>query len=127
MTQYETNHYHKSASIHEHNGQCVKVLTQYTDPKTNVFVLWGKCMPHEHKFWTESSYLKHPRRIQQLQSPHFEAKHEMSRQYVGTNGTLHYPAFQCSSIHKKIKTSRVQHCHECTRMHFDQNPTEKSE
>jgi cysteine synthase len=111
MTQYKTNHYHKSANSHEHNEQCGKVITQYTDSDTDVFVLWGKYMPHEHKFWTETRYLKHPRRIQQLQAPHYEAEHEMIIQCVGTNGTLHYPAFHCSSIFKRIKTSRVQHYH----------------
>jgi hypothetical protein len=50
-------------------------------------------MPHEHTFWTETSYLKHPRRIQQLQATHCEAKHETSRQRVGTNCTLHYSDF----------------------------------
>jgi cysteine synthase len=39
MTQYKTNHYHKSANSHEHNEQCGKVITQYTDPKIDVFVL----------------------------------------------------------------------------------------
>jgi hypothetical protein len=64
MTQYKTNHYHKSTIIHERNIQCGKVITQYTEPETDVFVLWETYMPHEHKFWTETSYLKHPRRIQ---------------------------------------------------------------
>jgi hypothetical protein len=108
MTQhYKTNHYHKSANSHEHNTHYGKVITQYTDPKTDVFVLWGKYMPHEHKFWTEPSYLKHPGRIQQLQDPHCEAEHETSRQCISTNGTLHYPAFNCSSIRNIIETSRV--------------------
>jgi hypothetical protein len=112
MTQYKTNIYHKSENSHEHNEQCGKVITQYTDPDTDVFVLWGKDIP-QHKFWTETtgSNLKHPRWIQQLQAPHFEAEHETSRQYLGTNGTLHYPAFHCSSIRKRIETSRVQHFH----------------
>jgi hypothetical protein len=101
MTQYKTNHYHKSANIHEHNEHYGKVITQYTDPETDVFVLWGKDMPHEHKFWNETSYLKHPRRIQQLQAPYCQAEHETSRQCVGINGT----------IHKRIETFRVQHCH----------------
>jgi hypothetical protein len=119
MTQYKTNHYHKSANSHEHNTQCGKVITQYTDPETDVFVLWGGNMPHEHKFWTETSYLKHLRWIQQLQAPHFEPEDETSRQCVGTNGTLNYPAFHCSGIRNIIETSRVQHCHECTWMRFD--------
>jgi hypothetical protein len=57
-----------------------KVITQYTYPKTDVFVLWEKDMPREQIFWIETSYLKHPRRIQQLQAPHCEAEHETSRQ-----------------------------------------------
>jgi hypothetical protein len=89
-------------------------------------VLWEKHIPHEHKFWTETSYLKHPRRIQQLQDPHFEAGHETSIKCVGTNGTLYYPAFHCSSTRKRIKTIRVKHCHEFTRMRFDQNQTKFS-
>jgi hypothetical protein len=127
MTQYKTNHYHKSADSHEHNEQCGKVITKYTDPETFVFDLWVKYMPREHKFWTGTSYLQHLKRIQQLQAPHFEAERETSRQCIGTNGTLHYPAFRCSSIRKRIETSRVQHCHECIRMRFDQNPTKVSE
>jgi hypothetical protein len=83
-------------------------------------------MPHEHKFWNETIYLKHPRRIQQLQAPHCEAKHELSRQCVGTNYTLYYPAFHCSSIRWKIETSRVQHCHLCTQMRFDHDTTKFS-
>jgi hypothetical protein len=74
MKYYKTNHYHKSANSHEHNEHYEKVITQYTDPETNVFVLWGKYMPREHKFWTETSYLKHPRRTQHLQAPHYEAE-----------------------------------------------------
>jgi hypothetical protein len=98
MTQYKTNHYHKSANSHEQNEQCGEFITQYTDPETGVFVVWGKYMPREHKFWTETISLKHPQRIQQLQAPHCEAEHETSRQCVGTNDTLHYPAFHCPSI-----------------------------
>jgi hypothetical protein len=60
-------------------------------------------MPHENKFWTETSDLKHPRRIQQLQAPHCEAKHETSRQCVGTNGTLHYPAIIVQAYTRKSK------------------------
>jgi hypothetical protein len=116
MTQYKTDHYHKSANNHEHNEECGKVITQDTDPETDVFVLWGKYKPHEHNVWTETSYLKHPRQIQKLQAPHFEAEDETSRQCVGTNGTLHYPAFNFSGTRKRIQTSRVQHCHECTWM-----------
>jgi hypothetical protein len=64
MTPYKTNHYHKSENSHEHNGHYGKVITQYTDTETDVFVLWEKCMPRENKFWTETSSLKHPRQIQ---------------------------------------------------------------
>jgi hypothetical protein len=92
-----------------------------------VFVLWGKDIPHEHKFWTETSYLKHPRWIQQLKAPHLEAKDETSRQCVGINGILHYPVFHGSGISKRIQTSRVQKCQECPWMCFDQNPTKTSE
>jgi hypothetical protein len=83
-------------------------------------------MPHEHKFWTETSNRKHPRWIQQLQAPHFEAKDETSRQCVGKNGTLHYLAFHCSDIRKRIQTSGVQHCHECPWMCVDQKLTKFS-
>jgi hypothetical protein len=127
MTQYQTNHYNKSANSQEHKEQCGKVITQYTAPETDVFVFRGKYMPHEHKFWTETSNLKHPRRIQQLQAPHFEAEDETSRQCVGTNGTLHYPEFHCTGISKRIQTSGVQHCHKYPWMCFDQNPLKNSE
>jgi hypothetical protein len=73
MKQHKTNNYHKSANSHEHTGHYGKVITQYTDPETDVFVFWEKDMPRGHKFWTETSYLKHPRWIQQSQAPHCEA------------------------------------------------------
>jgi hypothetical protein len=63
MTHYKTNHYHKSENSHEHNEHYGKFITQCTDTETNVFVLWGEDIPHEQKFWTETSYLKHPRQI----------------------------------------------------------------
>jgi hypothetical protein len=56
MTHYKTNHYHKSANSHEHNEHYGKVITQYTDPETDVLVLWETYMPHQHKFWTQTSY-----------------------------------------------------------------------
>jgi hypothetical protein len=74
MTQYKTNHYHKSENSHEHNKQCGKVIKQYNVPETEVFVLWVKYMPHEHEFWTETSNFKHLQWIQQLQAPNFKAK-----------------------------------------------------
>jgi hypothetical protein len=58
-TQYQTNHYHKLANSHELNEQCGKIIMQYTLHQTDVSVLWGKYMPHEHTFMTETSYLKH--------------------------------------------------------------------
>jgi hypothetical protein len=64
MTHYKTNHYHKSENSHEDNEHYRKVITQCTDTETDVFVLWGGGMPHEHNFLTETSCLKHPRRIQ---------------------------------------------------------------
>jgi hypothetical protein len=109
ITQYKKNHYHKSANSHEHNTQCGKFITQYNVPKTDVFVLPGKYMPHEHKFGTETSYLKHPRRIQQLQDTHFEAEYGTSRQWISSNGTLHYPALIFSGIRKRIQMLNYSH------------------